>query len=301
MMRAIPALALSTALMGCHPDLGDPASLVTEPRILAVRGDPPEASPGEEVAYRALVVTPMGTVAPPSLRWAFCASPKPLTENNAVSMACLGDGVRPLGGPAAVISAAMPDDACALFGPDTPPGDFRPRDPDETGGFYQPLRVQGEGVTAFALERITCDLPNAPVMLAIELAKRYHPNKNPLIAELDALTEGGDPVPFDHVPAGSVVRFNASWGAGEAETYPALDVETQTLVDRREALRLSWFVTAGALESDVTGRDEADMETTTSNRWTAPTAPGVTHLWLVLRDSRGGVDFLGVDLTVVAP
>jgi hypothetical protein len=36
---------------------------------------------------------------------------------------------------------------------------------------------------------------------------------------------------------------------------------------------------------------------TTATSWRAPAA-GVVHLWVVLRDSRGGVDFAGYDLAV---
>lgn len=37
------------------------------------------------------------------------------------------------------LTAPLPLDACARFGPDPPPGNARPRYPDATGGFYQPL------------------------------------------------------------------------------------------------------------------------------------------------------------------
>ena len=204
-MRATLALALGISALGCRPDLGDPESLLTSTRILAVRGNPPEAAPGGDVSYDALVASPSGTVEDPQLAWAFCAAPKPLTENDAVSAACLGDAVRPIGEPAAAIDAATPPDACQLFGPDPPPGGFRPRDPDDTGGFYQPVRVRLGALIAFALERVTCDLPNAPVDAAIELKKRYVANHNPKLVPLVATVDGA-PVALDHVPAGASSR-----------------------------------------------------------------------------------------------
>jgi len=54
-------------------------------------------------------------------------------------------------------------------------------------------------------------------------------------------------------------------------------------------LHLSWFVTGGTFEHDRTGVAAGDSSTSTSNRWTAPLQPGTIYLWLVLRDSRGGV------------
>jgi hypothetical protein len=298
MTRAWMLFLLGAAAPGCRPDLGDPESLITGTRILAVRADPPESSPGAPVSYDALVVTPAGTVESPPVRWAFCASPKPLTENDAVSTACLASGVRAIGGPADSVDAATPTDACQLFGPDPPPGNFRPRDPDVTGGFYQPVRLELGGLTAFALERITCNLPNAPVDVAIAFAKGYRVNRSPKLGALTASVDGAAVAP-DHIPAGSRVELATSWEEGDAETYVRFDPDTGTLVEEREALRLSWFVTAGALDDEVTGRDGADHARTTATTWRAPAAAGVAHLWMVLRDSRGGVDFTTRDLIVI--
>ena len=68
-------------------------------------------------------------------------------------------------------------------------------------------------------------------------------------------------------------------------------MRTVALVPQREALRVSWFASAGVFDHDVTGRDAEDVALSTVNGWQAPTTPGIVHLWLVLRDSRGGVDF----------
>jgi hypothetical protein len=294
-MRALSLLALVVAALGCRPDLGDPASLITEPRILAVRGDPPESLPGASVSYRPLVVSAKGTMTSAAPEWAFCTSPKPLTENGVVSTVCLASGVQTIAGPSASVAAATPQDACSLFGPATPPGAFRPRDPDATGGFYQPLRVELGDLTAFQLERITCDLPDAPVAIATEFAQRYKPNENPTLAPLVALVNGAT-IALDQVPAGSEVTLRTGWGANDAESYLMFDPDALTLVERREAMRVSWFVTAGSLADEVTGRREDDLATTTETTWLAPSTPGVAHLWLVLRDSRGGGDFAAYDV-----
>ena len=74
-----------------------------------------------------------------------------------------------------------------------------------------------------------------------------------------------------------------------AESYASFDPVTQTVRARREGMRLSWFATAGVLDEDHTGRDEADEATWSENAWTAPAATGLAHLWVVLRDDRGGV------------
>ena len=44
------------------------------------------------------------------------------------------------------------------------------------------------------------------------------------------------------------------------------------LLDHREAIRVSWFVSGGELASDRTGRSEADTETFADDVWTTPDA-----------------------------
>ena len=58
---ALVAALAALAAAACKPDLGDPPSLITEPRILAVRSDPAEVEPDHAVAYQALIAAPDGT------------------------------------------------------------------------------------------------------------------------------------------------------------------------------------------------------------------------------------------------
>ena len=105
------------------------------------------------------------------------------------------------------------------------------------------------------------------------------------------------PPAFPVVP-GQLVTLEASWDAGVAETFPVYDIRAVTLVAHREALRVAWFATSGAFDHDVTGRAEDDLAVSTENGWLAPTSPGIVHIWLVLRDSRGGTDFAEFVLSV---
>ena len=291
--------ALLVALAGCRPDLGDRESLVTSTRVLAVRGEPPEAKPGDKVTYDLLVASPGGTVVEPAARWALCAAAKPLAENASVAAECLGDdGVIPVAGTGAVAVAAVPKDACTTFGPDVASAEDRPHDADVTGGYYQPVRVRFGGETAFGMERLSCDLANAPVDAVKEYLAEYEPNANPEIATLTAMVDGASASPAA-VPRGAVVTFEVTWAAGAAEAYPVFERAAQALVQHREALRASWFVTAGELRDDRTGTQEGDARAATRNDWTAPDAPGTAFLWVVLRDSRGGVDFRSAEIAVL--
>jgi len=189
-------------------------------------------------------------------------------------------------------------DACALFGPDIPPGDFRPRDPDATGGYYQPVRASFASLTAFARERVTCNLANAPADVTLEFNRRYVANVNPKLGALTAQVDG-ESRPLDRLPVGRDVELTVGWGSGDAESYVALDPATQSLVVRREVMRVSWYATAGSFETDRTGRTESELDTFTNNVWFSGTSPATVHLWLVLRDSRGGAAYAVYTLSTV--
>lgn len=60
---------------------------------------------------------------------------------------------------------------------------------------------------------------------------------------------------------------------------------------------MSWFVSGGELASDRTGRSEAEDQTFVDDVWTTPD-PGPAYLWVVLRDSRGGIAFAGYPIAI---
>jgi hypothetical protein len=292
-------LLLAAGLVACAPDVGPSASLVTGVRVLAVRGEPPEVAAGQSARFDVLVASPGGTLSP-AAAWSMCVTPEPLGDNDVVSTACIrGDGTQPAGD-APSIEAAVPGDACSLFGPDPPPGGYRPRDADTTGGYYQPVRAAVSGAdVAFGLERVTCNLANAAADVAHEYAMTYVPNRNPKLVPALAAKVDGTPVALDALPAGRRVILEAAWTADSAEPYVKFDPASQTLVGERESLRASWFSSDGTFDDTTTGRSSGDTATTSDDGWTAPTQLGPVHIWVVLRDSRGGLDFEAIDVQVV--
>jgi len=308
------AIAVMTAglLAGCKPDLGAPPSLVVAPRVLAVRGTPPEAKAGDVmIAYDMLIVDVDGRVTTPDIGWALCNEPHPPAESNIVSSACLSI---PDDATGESFMAEIPSGACTNFGPLPSMPGARPTDPDVTGGYYQPVRAVWHGSsgdeTAFALERIFCPIGSiAPTDVAGQYATDYKTNNNPTLAaavldpaganvQLFIAGQTTPPSPAT-VMAGQEVTLEADWADGTAEEFIVYDIPTHTLETQHEALRLSWFATGGVFEHDRSGRTDQEFDvTSTQNLWKAPTTPGPVHLWFVLRDSRGGVDFAEAEIDV---
>jgi hypothetical protein len=299
--------ALLLLLAACKPDLGAPASLVTEPRVLAVQSEPAEVVPNNDVTLTALIVSPDGTLKP-DVAWGWCTEPAPLSSNNVVGDDCIY-GAASLMPRGPMISATIPVDACSQFGP-TPPAPEpgmpprRPHDADVTGGFYQPVRVLAklsadEQVPAIGLTRITCDLANAPLDVVQQFKAEYQANTNPVLDKVLAQVPGlpdAVVVPAT-LPAHSKIPLRTRWTPESAETFPAYDPLQRVLVTQREAIRVSWFVTDGELASEITGRTGDDPESFADNTWTTGDA-GTAHLWVVVRDTRGGVTSAGFDVTI---
>lgn len=285
-MRPLLLLLLVVAFGGCEDALDQRLAIVDAPRVLAIHAEPAEAKPGGLVSYRALLASPDGPLAD-APRWAFCTAPKPPTEDNAVSDQCLGDANLVDLGTSEIVSGTLPSDGCLRFGPDTPPGGFRPRDPDPTGGYYQPVRADAASQVAFGLSRITCKLPTAPTDVARDYDLHYLANQNPTL----------DDIVLDTVPANSDITLTASWRAESAESYLFYDTLSQRLVTRREAMRVSWYATGGSLDVDASAVGEGDTATSVSTTWHTPAA-GDAWLWFVLRDSRGGISWRELHVTV---
>jgi len=329
------ALLAFTALSSCKPSVGAPISSISGPAILAIKGVPAEVDPKNAatiVRYEALAVDTAGRVPnadiPSSLLWSICDQPKPPTETNSVSTVCLDQDYLPgtAGDSPSTYSAPVPSESCKFFGPEIPPAAAgepatRPRDPDVTGGYYLPVRTSltipedlrrvgmatEDSLVAFQLQRIYCGLAKAPIVNIIDYGKNYKLNNNPVLNPLTCQVAGSDAVPLSRVeaggapkeiPAGQAVSLVASWPVESVENFPAWDVLKQDLLYHNEAMRVSWYATAGSFEHDVTGRSESESETSTSNTWTPPDGPGPVHLWVVLHDSRGGTDFAGYDFDV---
>ena len=286
------------------------------------------------IEYHALLVDPAGTEMGAPIDWAYCTRRKLDTDLNDVSAQCFspatdptdgGSALLPLAATGTTVTGKLPTTACALFGPNPPPEQGgRPADPDATGGYYQPIRLlvpsAGAPIYAAGETRLFCNLSSASQQNNKAFTDHYLVNENPEIAETIAYPASapagvalvaGTPL---GVGLGEDVRISVGWAACPtaplcaagacakadpctgAETYIYYDLATQTLVSRRESLRVSWFANAGSFRDERTGRAEDELEVTTENVWTAPQEATTVHLWIVLHDSRGGVSWQAFDV-----
>lgn len=307
-------------LAGCAPELDDRISRITSPRVIALAAFPAEAPPTASVTLRGLYVDSQGELSMQASSWAFCVERKPLTELGPVAPSCLfaaGEGILPLGEGSTAIGS-IPADACRLFGPDRPEPKAgepagRPVDPDSTGGYYQPFRIDVGNAFVSGAVRVTCGLGGATPAQAATFRDQYIPNEAPVpnalgvrrgANMLESLAD--DPNASVIVGRGERVSLEISWphcdtdaSCSGAESYLWFDPEKRMIKTRRESIRISWFVTAGEFEFDRTGRSESESEENTSqNGFTAPNEPGDVSVWVVARDDRGGVGWRAGKLRV---
>jgi hypothetical protein len=343
--RGFRAVALACGIAACVPSLEDRTPQVAAPRLLAVQADPPEVATGGAFSMTALYVGPDGPVSASSVEWAICTLQNPLDQSGPINPACFepaSSGLLPLGSGGAV-NGTVPQDACELFGPESPPPSpgqpaARPTPPDTTGGFYLPVRLNlGAGQWSSASERIACQPVGVSQAVFVQFFNGYRLNANPVVSALSFAQPDGGLTRIDAsapgtpavVSPGQHVSLEVDWpacpttpvcgdgicsagetatacpkdcttpkGCGGAETYLYIDPTSRQVTTRRESMAASFYTTAGTFEDDSVGRDETDLANNVVNGWTAPSAAGPVHLWVVLRDARGGIGWASAAVTV---
>lgn len=278
-MRCALTLLLVT---GCVPAFDNPAGFIDRTRILGVRSEPAEARPGEAVEWEVRWASPgpgASNTPPTPPQWAWCTQPRTAAERTAVSAECLdGEGLERTSGRGPVLT-----DACARFGPNTPPttGDEpprRPADPDPSGGYYLPIRAFTPQDEVFGFVRIRCDLPGVTRAIFDEFEDRYRANQHPEISAFEA-----EPDP-DELGAWTLrVRMTDK----STEPYVRYDQDLGEIVDETETLTAHWYTDAGRL-----GRGRSAVVDGVATVSWQPSAEQVeARLWVVVRDDRGGLDW----------
>ncbi|MDB4976044.1 MAG: hypothetical protein JWN48_4385 [Myxococcaceae bacterium] len=315
---SVTLLLAASAASACVPDLNTKASRVVQTRVVAVRATPAEATPGQQVTWQAIVVTPLVPQAATQIDWAMCLSPRNPADSITVSEACFGvpdvaTGTSDAGVPSppvvtsipgaggATAQGAIPSDACRKIGPEVSAigangAKQRPPDADITGGYQLPLRVVVSDPTlgdprvdvSFDRQRVRCNLASAPAAAAADYAARYKPNQNPEIQSLELAGSAGPADARYVVPRGSKLPLRIRWDPAANETYVLFDPIQRAIVERTEALDVSWYTNGGEFEHDRTTRD-GDQPSSSNTLQLDGSVTQSVQVWIVLRDERGGV------------
>jgi len=277
--------AMGLALLGCDDPLKT-VELVEELRVLGARvevqGEPGRAAPRPGESARVTML-----VAAPELRpsFGFALAACPAAPRNGARAACDAE-------PFARAASDEGEAGAPVLDFDVP----AELDPD---GRVLVLGVVCAGDSPAPDGRRCQGGPGTPVQLELELSRSGDVNSNP---ELQA-----DSITFDDQvwPEAPLVEGDCS-GRGLPEVAPdsthvvgvALDEGDRDALPRpreldpaRESLQLAHFVSGG----DITRAFETiawnDESLERRVDWKAPREPGLSRLWLVLRDFRGGGAF----------
>jgi hypothetical protein len=290
------SLSLLLLFGACAPSM-DPASLVEKTRVIGARveveGAPERAMPrpGERAHVRWLVTAPAEM---PPIGWTFALCTGP-------SSAATGCGHEPLG----VMQGHEAQPAMDITVP-----------PAEALGDARVLVLFGRVcsnsepmIDAAGRPACTMNGDGTTAVLTIPLAMAAgDDNHNPALAG-EAMTVDGQPWALDdhadcaglpHVMAGTVDHLlRVETAAGDRERYTEMMGDPPVPTERREALQISQFSTAGKLArtfSTVEAADPGDRPTV-EVKWKAPAADQVPAAGLVVRftfvarDLRGGADW----------
>lgn len=274
-------LALLVALAaGCGPEF-DPKSVLSDLRVVAIKAEPPEIAPGETTTLTA-VVPLEETRGGVSFEWAVCRLPPVAGASGGVNQDCLLHETAPFLEPAGTTKRVQ------VTMPDVEPLDLGL--PDGTGGFYLPVRLvirDGEQ-RVFAIYRLRYAIT----------PKR---NTNPVLTGLFAAPGGLDGGAVEEVPLPEDALFEvrattldvrARVSDDSVETYLTLvgDPRDMNFESTEELMRYHWYSEAGDISEPITGDDRPWVTIDYAKR--PPATPGQPFdLWVVVHDSRGGIDY----------
>lgn len=293
-MRAAWPLVLLLSISACSDPQDLPPYLIEGPRILAVRAEPAQTTPGQKVQREVLAVDAQGQRIATPPQFARCELPKALGERSFVSQACLvGQGLVPT-------QADAPIDllSCQRFGPSpAPPKEKdapspRPVPPDKTGGYYSPEKVwiPGTPLQAFYKVRTRCELLGSTREVFDAFEAQYHPNQTPTM-DKGQLTPSPDPTASPWTitaPIGVPLELSLQVAPTQAESYVRYEIPRNRIVQDRESLTLRWYAFGATLarSEETLSPDKLDKDDLFRNTLTLGSS-GKATLWLVLSDDRG--------------
>lgn len=280
------ALAPCAALIGCGPDF-DPGYLIKEPRVLAIRADPPEALPGEEVTLTPLVVGPHGVLEADDYdaRWWRC--PEDESDGLGDEERCASPDARVALGEGAPLQERIDPSLFSLPGPDDAPEEVDEKLVGAVLGYWRNfgLTVEAAGgriidafkrVVVFAspLPLGELDPRLAELDVRVNDDGQVERNHNPLLLGVRVRKDTPDGDTVSTLKPGGTYWLEPDYDPTQLQAYYSLRIELdglalddpatlrqlsdEELLARFEKVRrcelpvFSWFVTGGTLRRDTT-------------------------------------------------
>jgi hypothetical protein len=269
---AIVAACLLLGASACEADGEAPRTLITGPRVLAIKAQPPELPPGASTTVSILVAGTEGQAM--TVAWSRCLlGPLPGQASNPDCVANLqAPYIEPIG-EGTTITTTMPADITAeALG-----------QPDASGGVYLTL-----------VARVTVGTQSLPAVYRLRLAtgSASDGNENPTLSGVSATGASGTALLDEATPLlvrqGDELTLNAVLEAGSEQTYIAPMVGSLG-GQVRETERTSWFSSAGEFDDD---RTEQGQRTVLSLDQFLPAPGSIIDIYAVAHEERGGVDFV---------
>ncbi len=174
------------------------------------------------------------------------------------------------------------------------------------------------------LARVFCPagtVPKKAVELGCVLLKRRQVNQNPVFNAIETAFGKGADTPFEpwirfvdgvmeeapelRLAAGDKLRLLPVLSDDSVEVYETIHADPEnfslSVRESEEQISVAWFSTAGDWQEDTTYTKNTK---TLDNRFTAPSEVpavdgGLVHVWLVVRDNRGGTTWQHITIQVV--
>lgn len=280
-MRALECIAVGFAawlLVGCTNDL-ERQSQLQRVRVLAVRADPAEivfdpqgSVPPAPVTLTSLTYAPDGG---PEVTYALC---RPGANVYAQDVQCPGaDGLTLDGG---VVDVSDPS-VRALLAAD---GGVPLTDPS-----FQPQLARGIqlNVGYLATDGTPGDRGIERGVYQLSLRATQAPNHNPQLVEIFVGKDPARRLQGERLPLRTKVTFTPSLAPGSVETYVDANGQTQT-----ELLVYSWFATGQGKVEDFRSQEPFNGLGKRESDYTTASVPEVVTLYVVVRDGRGGTDWI---------
>ncbi len=287
-------IAATLLASGCFGD-ADPLSLLNKLRVIDIRADEPEIAQGASTTLRVLAKDFSPLQESIIYSWAICHKAPVPGQGRAVHPDCLLNDTAPFLEP-------LPDGDTVTVTMPTFKSPLELGLPDQTGGFYLPIRMTARTAT----QRLVA-------VYRLRLSVFGTPNHNPVIAkiwrEFDPPTPGAaKPAPYEigeselHVVHnGENLKLRAEIPDSSLEPYTEVigDPRDMNFQSTTEQITVRWHITAGELTQETTGERhprEGEDPITDEKKTTelklyekhAPLPGLIIDIYIVAYDGRGG-------------